>query len=109
MESLISSKRKHMSVKGNNRGQAAIVIGIIGAVVAVLVLFIVMGVTGFVNESFADALPAGSAGADIANNLTEEITGAVPLAGLLLILSFVVGIIALLLGLVAFRAGGRRA
>ncbi len=109
MESLISNKRKSMSVKGNNRGQAAIVIGIIGAVVAVLVLFIVMGVTGFVNESFAAALPVGSAGANISDALTEEITGAVPLAGLLLILSFVVGIIALLLGLVAFRAGSARA
>ena len=109
MENLLSSKRNLMSVKGNKKGQAAIVIGIIGAVVAVLVLFIVMGVTGFVNESFAAALPAGSAGANISDALTQEITGAVPLAGLLLILSFVVGIIALLLGLVAFRAARGRA
>ena len=84
--------------------QSSIVVGIIGAVIAVLVLFIVMSVSGFVNESFADSLPAGSAGANIANNLTEEIQNSVPLAGILLILSFVVGIIALLLGLVNFRA-----
>ena len=93
--------------KHNKKAQSAVVVGIIGAVIAVLVLFIVMAVAGFVNESFADSLPLNSTAANIANNLTEEIQAAVPLAGILLILSFVVGIIALLLGLVAFRGGGR--
>ena len=93
------------TMKKNKRGQSALVVGIIGAVIAILVLFIVMSVTGFVNQSFADSLPVNSTGANIANNLTEEIIAAVPLAGILLILSFVVGIIALLLGLVNFRPG----
>lgn len=103
MESLLSRNKK------NNKGQAGVVVGIIGAVIAVLVLFIVMGVTGFVNESFADSLPVGGSGANISNSLTNEIVAAVPLAGILLILSFVVGIIALLLSLVAFRATRGRA
>lgn len=96
MKSLVDSKRGQIGL-----GDAPQVVMIVGFI------FLIMATIAYVSDQYGDALTAGSAAANITDDLESELSDNTSIAGIVLTISLVGIVLSILVGIfVASRRGG---